>query len=81
MPKKRYRPEEIFTKQQVKSVCAGFAVRCHFLSEFVTSCPLDGGPNRLKTLRRQAEISLPLRGGQSMSDETAGSADFSYHRE
>jgi len=33
-----------------KVVCAGFAFRCHFLSYSGTSSPLDGEPNRLKTL-------------------------------
>ena len=47
MSKKRYRPEEIIRLQQGESVCAGFAFPCHFLSSPVTSCPLEGGPNRL----------------------------------
>jgi len=33
----RSRPEEVFAKQQVKSVCTGFAFSCHFLSCSVTA--------------------------------------------
>ena len=53
MPKKRYLPEEIIGKQQGESVCTGFAFSCHFLSQTGTSCPLDRGPNRMKTLYRR----------------------------
>jgi hypothetical protein len=50
MPKKQYPQEESIDEQGGETVCAGFAFCCHFLSYSVTSCPLDGGPNRLKTL-------------------------------
>jgi hypothetical protein len=53
MPKKRYRPDESIEEQRRQTVCAGFAFSCHFLSYSVTSCPLGGRHNRLKTLRRR----------------------------
>ena len=50
MPKKRHILEEILAGQPGKSVCAGFAFSCPFLSSPVTSCPFGGGPKRLKSL-------------------------------
>jgi len=44
----------------VKSVCAGFAVCCHFLSSSVTSCPPAGGPNRLRMLQYDTLHSVPM---------------------
>ena len=58
MAKKRYRSEEIIRLQQGESVCAGFAFSCHSLSYSVTSCPLDEGPNRLKTLERRGDAGV-----------------------
>ena len=50
MAKKRYPVGEIIEQLAGKSVCAGFAFSCHFLSSAVTFCQLTGDPSWLKTL-------------------------------
>ena len=67
----RSRPEEVFAKQQVKSVCTGFAFSCHFLSCSVTALVVNrtsegsGGtecePYANRRKRGQAESPNPLK--------------------
>jgi hypothetical protein len=59
MPKKQYRQEESIDEQGGETVCAEFAFCCHFLSQTGTSCPFDGGLNRLKTRERRRDRRAP----------------------